>query len=1035
MTTLLSVFNRNLESNMKNSDDDKKKKPDKKNNSDNKNNTSADSSNQGTVSGQKPTTLEYFQYFVRKATLGVNDNDILHNRKIYYEGFKDSLRDDNQKRIYRDYSEPLIQKISDLKTERTKLKKDLETWQNDNSKYTSNFTYKNRGNHEVEINRQIDEISEQIDSLHNLLLLMQAIFYHEDIDEVELTNVKLNKIKESLERFISDDWLMNNILKQCKEKVYDDICYKNLRSNLMTSISALKDGARGSAEKIQKEQVNFNKRIDEAIKRLADDLGDIESIRSIFPMLKGRLEEVEEKQKVFKQTDKSFRIISPEKNKLFEDNGRRGTVRFEDVSSVSSAEPDFGFDDQSSDEVSFTDGGQKLKSLKDIIVKFEEIVKQLEEKLRYLRDLKGTFGDFGKSNGMNISLISYRNNTGIASFKSAIDEKFSPILTELVSLEGSTRTYKADEPEKYTPVITTDALGFDYLPLPWVWLCAINQLPIGILRYILTELPNLDVNHRSGTGEHPIKQLILDGAFDKAALLIPYALEFSPEDIYGRASEQIKFLEDLSSATDTKGTKKIGEYLFDNSTIRDTVFIHFNHNIFWIDIYAQSTYKAIAEAFFNYRYTPDSLFNPDLELAHIPFWGKIILGNYEGLTESQCQYIIKRYCNGNALGLIQEIAAAARQSDLQSYTDEISAVQDPRLINMVVNLSGLITIPDNVKTNGSQDLLKYFDTMTLESDIRFLNDDVERIFDSPESSVSYVMKNAKKLRCNQSTLTIQQKIVSYGEAPKEVAKKSEENLKKEEADKKSTNDKDKGGGLKESIDNFVYHAGVIVITAASLGAIVYLMSTWLSNRYGRALSKEREKEMEKMIKDMGERYTFEPDDVYKKINPKSLNDPFAKLYEEEEGEDDDQDDDDNPLKEHKLKSSINAISEKDTKREEIVLSPKIDNPEEKVEAPSLMLVKRMVQAQKEGGELSNSIKEPDVMIFPDIIILPGKTAVPGKEVETSHPMFAVSYGSDVGMGVGVHKIWMEGKYEKLHNSEEEYNGFSNVDYENPANLL
>ena len=141
------------------------------------------------------------------------------------------------------------------------------------------------------------------------------------------------------------------------------------------------------------------------------------------------------------------------------------------------------------------------------------------------------------------------------------------------------------------------------------------------------------------------------------------------------------------------------------------------------------------------------------------------------------------------------------------------------------------------------------------------------------------------------------------------------------------------------------------------------------------------------------------------------------------------------MKEHKLKSSINAISEKDTKREEIVLSPKIDNPEEKVEAPSLMLVKRMVQAQKEGGELSNSIKEPDVMIFPDIIILPGKTAVPGKEVETSHPMFAVSYGSDVGMGVGVHKIWMEGKYEKLHNSEEEYNGFSNVDYENPVNLL
>ncbi len=105
--------------------------------------------------------------------MGVDDDDLLHNRKIYYEGFKDSLRDGNQKRIYRDYSEPLIQKISDLKTEREKLKKDLETWQKDNSKYTSNFTYKNRGNHEVGINRQIDKISEQIDSLHNLLDLFR----------------------------------------------------------------------------------------------------------------------------------------------------------------------------------------------------------------------------------------------------------------------------------------------------------------------------------------------------------------------------------------------------------------------------------------------------------------------------------------------------------------------------------------------------------------------------------------------------------------------------------------------------------------------------------------------------------------------------------------------------------------------------------------------------------------------------------------------------------------------------------------------
>ncbi len=137
-----------------------------------------------------------------------------------------------------------------------------------------------------------------------LLLLMQAIFYHENIDETELTNKKLDKMKESLEWFISDDWHMNNILKQCKEKVYDNTCYKNLRSNLMSSINALKDAVnRNSVDRISTELGNFNKRIDEAIQRLANDLGDIKAIKSIFPMLKGRLEEVEEKQKVFKQVN------------------------------------------------------------------------------------------------------------------------------------------------------------------------------------------------------------------------------------------------------------------------------------------------------------------------------------------------------------------------------------------------------------------------------------------------------------------------------------------------------------------------------------------------------------------------------------------------------------------------------------------------------------------------------------------------------------------------------------------------------------
>ncbi len=76
MHTLLLALNKSLERNMKNSDDDKKKKLDKKNNSDNKNNTSTDSSNQGAVSGQKPTTLDYFKYFCIATTR------ITHERQL-----------------------------------------------------------------------------------------------------------------------------------------------------------------------------------------------------------------------------------------------------------------------------------------------------------------------------------------------------------------------------------------------------------------------------------------------------------------------------------------------------------------------------------------------------------------------------------------------------------------------------------------------------------------------------------------------------------------------------------------------------------------------------------------------------------------------------------------------------------------------------------------------------------------------------------------------------------------------------------------